>query len=117
MAQNQRQILMVVILIVVISVNNVVQALYINPNACAIHVINLNNDPFFRQQLANTDPKGKIQFIMDQFKDDQCLMNFPKLDQECLSQVAKDFLDLVQTNSENFDITLGQVLNYYCSRQ
>ncbi|CAO2817353.1 unnamed protein product [Amaranthus hypochondriacus] len=110
MAQNQRQILLVVALIVVISASNIAQALNINPNACALFVTNLKNDPFFHQPSANTDPNAKIQFIMDQFKDDRCLIDFPRLDQECLSQVAKDFLNLVQTTPGDFEITPEQVL-------
>ncbi|CAO2817352.1 unnamed protein product [Amaranthus hypochondriacus] len=110
MAQNQWQILLVVTLIAVISANNIAQALNINPDACALFVTNLKNDSFINQPSANTDPKVKIQFIMDQFKDGECLIDFPELDQECLSQVAKDFFDLVQTTPEDFDITPEQVL-------
>lgn len=109
MAQNQRQMILLT-LIVAISVNNIAQALDINVDACASFVTNLKNDPFFRQQLGNTDPKGKIQFIMNQFKHNNCLINFPELDQDCLNQVAKDFLDLVQSNPNDFHITPEQVL-------
>ena len=66
MAQNQRQILMLMALIVAISVNNIAQALNINPDACAILFNNLKSN--FRRELANNDPQVAIQFIMNLLK-------------------------------------------------
>ena len=112
MAQNQRQILMLMALIVAISVNNIAQALNINPDACAILFNNLKSN--FRRELANNDPQVAIQFIMNLLKGeffflrDQCIEDFPELDQKCLSQIAKHFLNLI-SNSGDFNISPNEV--------
>ncbi|CAO2817351.1 unnamed protein product [Amaranthus hypochondriacus] len=111
MAQNQKQILMVVALIIVISANNIAQALDFDPVACTTLVNELKNDELIRQKLANNDPNGAMQLTMDHFNGNQCLKDFSELNQECLSQIANDFLDLVKnTNPEDFDITQEEVI-------
>ncbi|CAO2826700.1 unnamed protein product [Amaranthus hypochondriacus] len=113
MAQNKRQILMVVTLIVVISVNNIAQALNINPNACAILVNSLKND--VGEQFAISDKEDAMQLMTTNLLkgeffglSNQCIEDLPNLDPECISQIAKDFLNLV-TNHKDVKISPQEV--------